>query len=201
MTGDAMGRFTYAQELELGVVVPIGIARLSVMGGWTDWSGWETVDIEVNNLAMSSDNDAMESLLSTTDVNEADIMKAGTSITNDLGNSSAFHGGIGLSIPIGSRYEVRPAAYYAGTTIPDETFHAGIVDFPAYDLRLSASHTPVDWLTVGLSFDHFVVPDRTVRNSSLSFDNKANSGRTLNSANGRYTMRAHRAGLTLIARR
>lgn len=30
---------------------------------------------------------------------------------------------------------------------------------------------------------------------------EANSGRTLNSANGRYTMRAHRAGLTLIARR
>ena len=42
MTGEAEGRFTYAQELELGVVVPIGITRLSVMGGWTDWSGWET---------------------------------------------------------------------------------------------------------------------------------------------------------------
>jgi hypothetical protein len=132
-------------------------------------------------------------------VNEADILAAGTDIHNDLGNDDAFHGGIAVDFPV-SKFRFRPGVFYAGTTISDETFHAGVADFPALDLRISASASPIDWLTVALTVDHFVIMDRTVQTSGLSLDNDASTGRVLPSANGQYGMNATRTGLTLVAR-
>jgi len=199
LNGDATAQLTYAEEIEFGLVIPIGTTRIALSGGWADWSGMAKVDVSVRNLSADSDNGALESFILASGLNESDILAAGTDIHNDLGHSDAFHGGIAVDFPV-SKFRIRPAVYYAGTTLPDETFHVGIADFPALDLRLSASASPVDWLTVALSVDHFVIRDREIRTSGLSLDNDASSGRVLPSANGVYSMAATRTGLTLIAR-
>jgi long-subunit fatty acid transport protein len=199
LSGDATGHLTYAQEIELGLVIPVGTTRIALSGGWTDWSGMAEVDISVRNLSIDSDNGALQAFILSSGVNESDILAAGTDIHNDLGNSDAFHGGIAVDFPV-AKFRLRPAVFYAGTTISDQTFHAGIADFPALDLRLSASASPVDWLTVALTVDHFVIVDREIQDSGLSLDNDASTGRVLPSANGLYGMAATRTGLTLIAR-
>ena len=199
LSGDASGDLTYAREIEFGLVIPVGTTRIALTGGWTDWSGMAEVDVSVRNLSVDSDNGALQSFIMSSGVNEADILAAGTDIHNDLGNGDAFHGGIAVDFPL-AKLRLRPGVFYAGTTISDETFHAGVADFPALDLRISASALPVDWLTVALTVDHFVIVDRTVLTSGLSLDNDASTGRVLPSANGQYGMNATRTGLTLIAR-
>lgn len=200
LSGEAEGTLTHAQELEVGVSGPVGPTRVSAVGGWTDWRGMNEVDIEVRNLRVSSENSSMESLLTSAGANEADILAAGTDIHSNLGHGSAFHAGAAVAVPLSKRLLLRPAFQYAGTTLPDESFHVGIADFAALDLRLSAAHSTTEWLTIALSVDHFLIADRVITDSSLSFDNTASSGRVLNSANGRYSMNATRAGLTVITR-
>ena len=197
--GDAAGYLNFCQEIEVGWVIPVGGARIALTGGWTDWSGMAEVDISVRNLSVDSNDGALQSLITSSEVNEADVLAAGTDIHNDLGNEDAFHGGIAVDFPV-AKWRLRPAVFYAGTTIPDETFHVGIADFPALDLRLSASTSPLDWLTVALTVDQYLILGREIQQSGLSLDNAASSGRVLPSANGLYEMSATRTGLTLIAR-
>ena len=200
MSGEAEGTIQFATEVELGVVVPIANTRLALQAGWVDWTPFSQIDIRVQNLSVQSDRSAVESLLVGTGINESDLLKSGTEIRNNLGHTSVFHGGGTLGIPIGDKWEVRPGAFYSPTTLPDDGFHAGIADFTSWDLRLVGSYQLNAWLTTGLSYDYFMVKTRTIRTSSLSFENDAASGRVLPSANGRYDMTANRVGLSLIAR-
>jgi len=199
--GSATGSMQFAREVELGVVTPVGNTRLIMTAGWVDWSPLATIDVGVRDLQIDSDDETMAALFTSTGLNESDLLAAGTDIHNDLGHTHVFHGGAALGIPLGEDWEARPAAYYSPTTVPDETFHAGIADFVSWDLRLSGSYAATHWLTTGLSIDHFIIRTRTIRTSGLSLDNDASSGRVLPSANGKYDMRATRIGLSLIARK
>ncbi len=200
LTGTAMGSMQFSTEIELGAVVPIGKTRLALMAGWVDWSPLSTIDIEVTDLQISSSEAALISLLTTTGLNESDLLAAGTDIKNDLGHSSVFHGGATVGVPIGEKWEVRPGAFYSPTTMPDSTFHIGVADFTSWNFRIAASYELTQWLTAGLSYDHFLVNTRTIRTSGLSLGNEAKTGRVLPSANGIYDMSAQRAGLSLMAR-
>jgi long-subunit fatty acid transport protein len=200
-SGTAEGSMQFAREVELGVVVPVGKTRLAMTAGWVDWSPLATIDVGVRNLQVKSNDDTMAVLLASTGLNESDLLAAGTDIHNDLGHTDVFHGGAALGIPLGEDWEVRPAAYYSPTTVPDEAFHVGIADFVSWDLRLSGAYAMTPWLTAGLSLDQFVIRTRTIRTSGLSLENSAASGRVLPSANGKYDMHATRMGLSFIARK
>jgi len=199
LSGNATAHLTFAQEIEIGFVIPVGTTRIALTGGWTDWSGMAAVDVAIRNLRVDSQNDALQSFITSSEVNESEVLATGSDIHNDLGNGHAFHGGISADFPVG-KFRLRPGAYYGGTTIPDETFHVGIADFAALDLRLSAAASPVDWLTVALTVDHYLIENREIQTSGLSLDNDASTGRVLPSANGLYGMNATRTGLTLITR-
>jgi long-subunit fatty acid transport protein len=108
---------------------------------------------------------------------------------------------VAVSAPLGERWMLRPGVFYAPTTLPDQTFHLGIVDFSAWDLRGAVAWTPLQWLTAGISVDQFVIKSRHIKNSGLSLDNSAASGRVLPSANGQYAMSATRFGMTLVLRK
>jgi long-subunit fatty acid transport protein len=198
--GSASGAIQYAREFEIGLVIPAGETRIAVSGGYVDWSPLAIIDVTVTDLKLSSSDDSTDALIVETAINESGLTNQDIEIHNDLGHGSTLHGGVAVAVPIGSRWLIRPGVFYAPTTLPSDAFHASIVDFSAVDLRLSGAYSPMDWLTIGLSIDHFLIPDRVIDDSSLSLDNAASTGRVLPSANGRYQMSASRVGLTLIAR-
>ena len=200
MTGDADGTIQFATEVELGVVIPVSSTRLALQAGWVDWTPFSQIDINVRNLQVKSDEAALASLLVSTGINESDLLESGTEIQNNLGHTSVFHGGATLGIPIRTKWEIRPGAFYSPTTLQDDGFHAGIADFTSWNLRMACTYQVNEWLTTGLSYDHFLVKTRTITTSVLSLDNEAESGRVLPSGNGRYDMSARRIGLSLIAR-
>ena len=198
--GDAHGAMQFARELELGVVVPIGKTRLSLMAGWVDWSPLETIAVELDGLKISGEEATTEALIVQSSINDSALTDLRLSILNDLGHGSTIHGGGTLDVPVGEEWVLRTGVFYSPTTLPAEAMHASIVDFTVLDLRLGAAYTPVEWLTAALSVDHYLIPDRDISNSSLSLSNSGESGRVLPSGNGLYTMDATRFGLTLITR-
>jgi len=198
--GDAHGAMQFAREVEVGLVLPLGKTRLSLMAGWVDWSPLKTIEVDLGGLQVSGEQATAESLIVQSGINDSGLTDMTLSILNDLGNGSTFHGGGTIDVPIGEDWVVRTGAFYSPTTLPSEAMHASIVDFTVVDLRLGAAYTPVEWLTAALSADYYLIPDRDIDNSSLSLGNSADSGRVLPSGNGVYTMNAARFGLTLITR-
>ena len=198
--GEASGTMQFARELELGVVLPLGKTRLSLMAGWVDWSPLETIAIELGALEISGEGSTAEALIVQSGINNSGLTDMRLSILNDLGHGSTVHGGGTVDIPVGSEWVVRTGVFYSPSTLPAEAMHASIVDFAVLDLRLAAAFTPAEWLTAAVSADYYVIPDRDITNSSLSLSNGADSGRVLPSGNGLYSMNAARVGLTLITR-
>jgi long-subunit fatty acid transport protein len=198
--GDASGAMQFAREFELGVVVPAGKTRLSLMGGWVDWSPLAIIEVGLDGLQVSGEDSTADALIVQSGINDSGLTDTKLTILNDLGHGATFHGGGTVDVPIGKEWVVRTGAFFSPTTLPSEAMHASIVDFSVLDLRLAAAYTPKDWLTIGLSVDHYLTLDRDINNSSLALDNTAESGRVLPSANGLYTMDAARVGLTFIAR-
>jgi len=198
--GKAHTELRYGREFELGWVVPVGRTRLLLLGGWVDWSPMAMIDVDIDQMVVKGEDETTESLIQGTGLNASDLLDGTITINNNLGHRSTFHGGAAVDIPIGTQWTVRPGAYYSPTTLPSAGFHASIMDFTSFDLRLAGSYTPKRWLTLGLSIDQFIVLDRVIRDSSLSLDNPASSGRVLPSGNGLYQMNATRLGLTVIAR-
>jgi long-subunit fatty acid transport protein len=199
--GRARGELQYARELELGGVVPLGQTRLLLLLGWVDWSPLANINIDVDRLRLSGDQQATQELIDGFGLNESALLDSTITIQNDLGHGSTLHGGAAIDIPVGPQWVVRPGLFYAPTTLPSSGFHASIMDFSTLDLRLAGSYTPKSWLTLGASVDHFLIFDRDIRDSNLSLNNSADSGRVLPSGNGLYRMRATRLGFTLIVRR
>ncbi len=200
-SGSAEGSMTFAQEAELGLVIPVGNTRLALTGGWVDWSPLAAIDIGVRDLQVESDDETMTELVTSTGLNESELLAAGTDIHNHLGHTAVFHGGAVLGIPLGEDWNVRPGVFYSPTTLSDGAFHAGIADFVSWDVRVAGSYEVNNWLTAGLSMDHFLIRTRTIRTSNLSLENDAATGQVLPSANGRYDMHATRVGLSFIARK
>jgi len=199
LAGTAEATMVYPREVNLGAVFPAGPVRLMLDGGWTDWSSMERVDGTLKDVSIESDDEAMTALLLATGLNESSLT-APQDIYNDLGNHSVFFGGAGVDIPLHARWTLRTGAWWAPTTIPEENFHVGILDFNALDVRGGLAWMPSTSLTVAGSIDHYVIPDRNIRKSSLSLTNEPTSGRVLPSANGDYAMKANRYGLTVIYR-
>ena len=199
--GQAEGAIQYAREFELGLVVPAGDLRIALSGGYVDWSPLAVLDVTVGDLKLSSNDQTAEALIVESGLNDSGLLDTELEIKNDLGHHGTLHGGVAVGVPIGQRWLIRPGVFYAPTTLPDSSFHASIADFTSIDLRLSTAYSPTDWLTLGVSVDHFIIPDRDIKTSSLSLDNPSHSGRVLPSANGLYEMDATRVGLTVIARK
>jgi long-subunit fatty acid transport protein len=199
LKGTAEATMVYPREVALGVVVPAGPVRLMVDGGWADWSTMERVDGTLNDVSVHSDDEAMMALLAATGVNESSLTDP-QDIYNDLGNHPVFFGGAGVDIPLHARWTIRTGAWWAPTTIPEENFHLGIVDFDALDLRGGVSWMPSSDLTIAAGVDYYIIPDREIRKSGLSLTNNASTGRLLPSANGSYAMKGTRYGLTVTYR-
>jgi long-subunit fatty acid transport protein len=199
ISGRAFATMVYAREVALGVVIPAGPVRLMVDGGWSDWRTMERVDGSLENVTLSSKNKELMALLEATGANESSITDP-QDIYNDLGNTDVFYGGAAVDIPLHARWTLRTGAWWAPSSIPDQTFHLGIVDFAAWDVRAALAWQPVQALTVATSVDWYLVPDRTIDNSGLSMTNEATSGRLLPSANGEYAMSATRLGLSVVYR-
>ena len=106
-----------------------------------------------------------------------------------------------MDIPLHARWTARLGAWWAPTTIPDENFHIGIMDFPSIDLRSALAWQPSQAWLIATSLDVFMIPDRKIQNSALSLTNAPASGRVLPSANGEYSMNAGRLGLTAVYRK
>ena len=161
----------------------------------------DVIDIDVDQLSVSGEDSATDALVDGSAINESGLLDSKLTIQNNLGHRSTIYGGVAVDVPIGSKWTVRPGAFYAPTTLPSDGFHASIMDHTSIDLRLAGSYTVREWLTLGASLDHFIILDRDIQDSSLSLNNPASSGRVLPSANGLYQMAATRVGLTVIARR
>jgi len=138
-------------------------------------------------------------LLQATGADESSLTEP-QDIYNDLGNTHVFYGGAAVDIPLHARWTARTGAWWAPTTIPDEIFHLGIVDFAAWDLRAAIAWQPSQSLFVATSVDWYLIPDRHIEDSSLSLNNSSTSGRVLPPANGDYAMSATRYGLSLVYR-
>ena len=200
IAAQAQGAIQYAREFELGLVIPAGKQRIALTGGYVDWSPLATLDVGLSELKLTSTDETTNGLIVQSGINASGLLDQEIEIHNDLGHGGTVHGGIAVAVPLGERWLLRPGIFYAPSTLPSEGFNASIVDFNALDLRLATAFSPKDWLTLGVSVDHFIIPDRNISDSSLSLDNAASTGRVLPSANGRYQMSATRLGLTFIAR-
>lgn len=197
--GTAQLTMVYPRDLALGVAVPLGKFRLMANGGWTGWSTMERVDGALNDITVKGDDKALNALIESTGLNESETTDS-IELYNDLGNHDVFYGGAAADFRVHEKWKLRGGLWYAPTTIPDETFHLGIVDFPAWDLRTAVAFTPIEHLTIGASLDLFLIQAREIRDSDLSVNQTPESGRVLPSANGDYAMRAARMGLTLVTR-
>ncbi len=199
LKGTAHTTMVYPRELALGVAVPVGMVRLMADGGWTGWSTMERVDGTLEDITVRSENAGLEALVLATGINESDFTES-MDVYNDLGNHDVFYGGLASDFAVHKQWVIRTGVWYAPSSIPDETFQLGVVDFPAWDLRAAVSWTPIERLTLGTSIDLFAISGRTIRDSDLALTNPSQSGRVYPSANGDYKMRAVRFGLTIVAR-
>jgi len=200
LTGQAFTTMVFPREVAAGMVFPAGPVRLMVDGGWADWRTMERVDGTLENVSIQSDDEALSALLLATGINESSLTEP-QDIYTDLGNQQVVYGGVAVDIPLHARLTARTGVWWAPTSIPDETFHLGVVDFGAWDLRAGLAWQPSQSFLVATSVDWFLIPDRTISNSALSLANDAPSGRVLPSANGDYAMQATRYGLSLLYRR
>jgi long-subunit fatty acid transport protein len=197
--GTAEVTMVYPRELALGVAMQLSKVRLMADGGWTGWSTMERVDGALNDITVKGDDKALNALVESTGLNQSETTES-IELYNDLGNHDVFYGGAAADVSVHKKWKLRGGLWYAPTTIPDETFHLGIVDFPAWDLRTAVAFTPIEHLTIGASLDVYLIASRDIRNSALSLNQTPESGRVLPSANGDYAMRAARMGLTLVTR-
>ena len=165
--GEASGTMQFARGLELGVVLPLGKTRLSLMAGWVDWSPLETIAIELGALEIS-EVDREGTLRPGRHQRRVLADAVGLSILNDLGHGSTVHGGGTVDIPVGSEWVVRTGVFYSPSTLPAEAMHASIVDFAVLDLRLAAAFTPAEWLTAAVSADYYADPGPRHHQQGLS---------------------------------
>ncbi len=199
LRGDASTTMVYPREIALGVVVPTRGVRLMMDVGWAGWGTMKHVNGTLDNISIESDDESLSALMSATGMDESSLTDT-QKIYNDLGNVDVFYGGAGIDLPLHARWTLRTGAWWAPTSILDETFHIGVADYSALDLRAGLSWMPSQSLTIAASIDTFVIPDRTITTSQLALTNEATSGRVLPSANGTYSMKANRYGLTVIYR-
>jgi long-subunit fatty acid transport protein len=199
LSGRAYASMTFAREAAIGLVIPTGAVRLSIDGGWSDWRTLERVDGTLDNVKLKSDDATLIALLEATGSDDSSLTDP-QDIYNDLGNTDVFYGGAAIDLPLHARWTARTGAWWAPTSIPDQTFHLGIADFAAWDLRAGLAWQPTQSILIASSVDWYLIADREINNSGLSITNEASSGRVLPSANGEYAMSATRYGLSMIYR-
>ncbi len=194
LEGDVAVNFVFPAEALLAVRVPAGPHSLGAEVGWIGWSSLSNVDSELSGLAVRSDDNALQSVLSSYGMSQADYVDGLGAQSSQTGMQDIVVGGLWGEFALGERVLLRPGAWYSPAALPDDYVHPGNADFASLDVRLAAAWRASEhWSLVG-SVDYWVSGRRDIDESVFSLAAPASSGRVLPPGDGVYALDVARVG-------
>jgi len=198
LDGDVAVNFVFPAEALLAVRVPLGPHFVGAELGWIGWSSLAAVDSELSGLAVRSDDSALQSILSSYGMSQADYIDGLGTQSSQTGMQDIVTGGLWGEIALGERFLLRPGLWYSPAAVPDDYVHPGNADFASLDLRLAGAWRASEhWSLVG-SVDYWLSSSRDIDGSVHSLAAPADSGRVLPPGNGRYALDVARLGAGVL---
>lgn len=196
LEGEVATRLVLPPAADLGARVAFGRSAILLDGGWIGWSSVATLESSLTDLAITSGDELMTTLLEGYGLTEAEYLDALSEVTTATGARDSYSLGAAAETDLGRGFGVRGGLAWSSAAIPDANVHPGNCDFMSFNPRLSGTWAPVDRLWLGLTGSVYLVPPRDIDASSLSLTNPLDSGLVYPSGAGTYRLFAARVGLT-----
>ncbi len=198
LEGDVAVNFVFPAEALLAVRVPVGPHFVGAELGWIGWSSLAEVDSELSGLAVRSDDNALQSVLSSYGMSQDDYIAGLGTQSSQTGMQDILTGGLWGELAVGERVVLRPGLWYSPTAVPDDYVHPGNADFQGLDLRLAAAWQANEHWSLFGSADYWIFAPRDIDDSVYSLSAPADSGRVLPPGNGVYALDVARLGAGVL---
>lgn len=198
LTATAVTTITLPAAAFLTVDVPIGRARIVPEVWWVGWSSYYAYETELTDLAVSSDDPYMESILASYGLTEAEFLQGAGGARSVTGTHDVVSAGVSAWLPFAPTVTGRVGAWYHSGAVPDETVHPGNLDFAMLEARAAVAWAPAEWLSIGLGGDWYHAAPRVITTSAHSLVAPEEPGALVPSGNGTYRITFARVGLSVI---
>jgi hypothetical protein len=197
LEGEMIGSFAFPPEVFGAAVIPMGPAALEIGGGWIGWSSMGTVEQRAEGVTITSDDPVLTALLASYGLDDPALL--GTLEDEGVyGLDDMLHASVAARFPLAPRWSMLTGVYGAQPAMHTEYLAPGNFDFATVDGRLVVGWDPYERATVALCGDWIHYFPRHVDDSVYSWDNTAEQGPALPSAEGEYWFVMRRVGLAVM---
>lgn len=177
-----MGRFTAVPELE-----------------WVGWSATGRPVYDVRNLVLTTSDPLLNGILNDVGLTESALIDSQEGVRDsDMEWSDVVNFGMYGSWRFSDALAARAGVWRGGSAVADRAVSPGNLDFASWEIRAGADWRPIPKLRTAFSLAAVPPSVRTITNSKYDLTNPATPEDALPSGNGRYSLTAFRAGVTLI---
>ena len=196
--GDIAGVWTFPEEFNVGLSLPVGPATLHANAEYIGWGSVSTTLANVNDAYVDSDDPFLTGVLRAYGLTDPAAL-GNYDTTSYTGMQNILTGGVTLTWDPHPSVTTLAAVHYTPAAIPDTYVSPGNIDFEGIDYRIGALWRPNDSWELGASVDVWAMNERNVTTSIADVYNEAPLPNTP-SGNGIYSLGLQRLGLSTLYR-